>query len=70
MPGMSNAGAHETNERTAELTQGKAEPVTRVAPERKGRRDLTVERQPDETDADYEARRTFVTQLLDAVEKG
>jgi len=67
---MSDVGARETNERTTEPARGDAEPAVIAPPERKGRRDLTVVRQPDETDADYEARSSFVALLVDAVEKG
>jgi hypothetical protein len=66
---MSDLGARETNERTTEPAQGDAAPAVIAPPERKGRRDLTVIRQPDETDADYEARCSFVTLLHHAVEK-
>jgi hypothetical protein len=66
---MTDAGARETKERTTEPVLGDAESPTIAPPERKGRRDLAVIRQPDETDADYEARCSFVSRLLDAVEK-
>jgi hypothetical protein len=67
---MSDVRACKTNEQTAEPAQGKAEPALIAVPERKGRCDLTVDRQPGETDADYNARCVFVTLLLDAVETG
>jgi hypothetical protein len=40
-----------------------------VAPELKGRRDFAVIREPDDTDADYEARCKLVALLFDVAEK-
>ena len=66
---MSDLDARETSERTSKPAQGATEPAAIVPPERTGRRDLIVVRQPGETDADYETRCSFVALLLDAVEQ-
>jgi hypothetical protein len=66
---MSDLDARETSERTSKPAQGDAEPAAIVPPERKGRQDLIVVRQLGETDADFEARCSFMALLLDAVEK-
>jgi hypothetical protein len=44
-------------------------PTVIVAPELRGRRDLAVIREPDDTDTDYQARCDMVALLLDHAEK-
>jgi len=44
-------------------------PTVLVAPELAGRRDYTVIREPDDTDADYEARVDLFALMLDHAEK-
>jgi hypothetical protein len=53
----------------AELAPADAPPTVIVAPELRGRRDGVVIREPDDTDADYEARCDLVALLLDYAEK-
>jgi hypothetical protein len=53
----------------AELAPADAPPTVIVAPELRGSRDGVVVREPDDTDADYEARRDLLTLLLDYAEK-
>jgi len=66
---MSQGRRRETNERTSDPTQGEGRSTVIVAPELKGRRDFAVIREPDDTDADYEARCKLVALLLDVAQK-
>jgi len=67
---MRNLRTREIDEQTASPAQRETLPAPMVAPHPKGRRGLTVVREPDETDAAYAARCEFVVMLIDAVEKG
>jgi|HubBroStandDraft_1064217.scaffolds.fasta_scaffold215748_2 hypothetical protein len=66
---MSEVRRRETNDRTSDPAEGEARPTVIVAPELKGRRDFAVIREPDDSDADYEARCKLVALLLDVAEK-
>jgi hypothetical protein len=52
-----------------DLGLAEAPPTVIVAPELRGRRDLVVIREPDETGADYRARCDLVALLLGHAEK-
>jgi len=52
-----------------DLGLAEAPPTVIVAPELRGRRDLVVIREPDETDADYQAPCDLVALLLGHAEK-
>ncbi len=67
---MDQVRAGDIDELMSAPGESEARPTPNVAPERKGRRDLTVVRQSDETDADYVARCELVALLIDAVEQG
>ena len=66
---MSEVRRRQTSEQTSDPVSGEVRPTVIVAPELRGRRDFTVVREPDDTDADYEARCKLVALLLDVAEK-
>ncbi len=65
---MNDTRARKTDVQTSGFSDEEVQPTMTVAPEPKGRRGVTVIREPDETDSDYEARCAFMARVIDAVE--